>query len=219
MTADHISWAFLPEEMNGSPLFFISHIIGRLTMPIMCFFAAEGYYRTRSVKRYLLRMIVFTVISHFAYCFENGRSFIPDGILLQTSVMLPLTMGLLALTAAKSSLPQWTKIIAVLGCCAVSLTGDWAVFPVIAVLGFGLFRDNFRNQCIVLAADAVLTCAADWYLLNGNTASLITAGAVLALPLIKLYNGRRSGSKFGKWFFYIYYPAHLIIIGIIKIII
>ena len=43
----------------------------------MCFFIEEGYYYTRSVKKYLLRLGLFAVISHFAYCFAFGLDFIP----------------------------------------------------------------------------------------------------------------------------------------------
>ncbi len=38
-----------------------------------------------------------------------------------------------------------------------------------------------------------------------------------SLPNLRLYNGERGRLKGMKWFFYIYYPAHLFIIGIIRI--
>ena len=48
------------------------HIIGRLTAPIMWFFICEGYHYTRDVKKYMIRLGIFAVISHFAYCFGFG---------------------------------------------------------------------------------------------------------------------------------------------------
>ena len=47
-----------------------------------------------------------------------------------------------------------------------------------------------------------------------------TAGILLsALCIIYLYNGKRSEKHrtFSKWFFYFFYPAHLLILGILRI--
>ncbi|MBP3819933.1 MAG: hypothetical protein J6H31_16730 [Butyrivibrio sp.] len=41
---------------------------------------------------------------------------------------------------------------------------------------------------------------------------------ILVYPLMKRYDGQRGKAKWLKWFFYIYYPAHLVVIGIIRII-
>ena len=40
---------------------------------------------------------------------------------------------------------------------------------------------------------------------------------VLTIPLLKMYNGKRGKSKNMKWLFYVYYPLHLVICGIIRI--
>ena len=42
---------------------------------------------------------------------------------------------------------------------------------------------------------------------------------LLSLPILKQYNGERGSWKGMKWFFYIYYPAHLFVIGIIRVLI
>ncbi len=39
----------------------------------------------------------------------------------------------------------------------------------------------------------------------------------LSIPLLFQYNGERGKWKGMKWLFYIYYPAHLVVIGIIRI--
>ena len=92
MVIDHISWGFFDfYSWQG----YMLHIIGRLTIPIMCFFIAEGYHYTRNIKKYTARLFVFAVISHFAYIFASNdfadrHSFIPfyyGTILNQTSVI------------------------------------------------------------------------------------------------------------------------------------
>ena len=68
MTIDHVAW-ILPNDTVCS---CFMHVIGRITAPIMWFFVAEGCYYTKSWKGYFGRMLVFAVISHFAYCFYEG---------------------------------------------------------------------------------------------------------------------------------------------------
>jgi len=60
MVCDHVAWGFVE---FWSPLGQIMHIIGRLTIPIMCFFIAEGFRHTRSVKGYIMRMALFAVVT------------------------------------------------------------------------------------------------------------------------------------------------------------
>ena len=51
---------------------------------------------------------------------------------------------------------------------------------------------------------------------------LVQFGVILSVPLIALYNGQRGinpkVNKFMKWTFYIYYPLHLLVIGIVIIV-
>ena len=49
--------------------------------------------------------------------------------------------------------------------------------------------------------------------------AIVQLGVVLVYPILKQYNGEKGKAKWLKWFFYIYYPAHLIIIGIFRIMI
>ena len=50
--------------------------------------------------------------------------------------------------------------------------------------------------------------------LTGNVLQLCTA---LSIPLLRLYNGQRGRWKGMKWLFYIYYPAHLALIGVLRL--
>lgn len=39
----------------------------------------------------------------------------------------------------------------------------------------------------------------------------------LSIPFLKTYNGQRGEWQGMKWFFYLYYPAHLIILGLLRL--
>ena len=104
MTADHIAWLLFP-GYSREPMAILLHVIGRLTCPIMCYFIAEGYHYTHSVRRYAARLFAFAFLSHFAYIFASGdyvdaRSFIPfyyGSVFNQTGVMWSLAWGLVLL--------------------------------------------------------------------------------------------------------------------------
>lgn len=76
MTVDHIADLIYPGFPND-PVAIALHIFGRLTAPIMWFFVCEGFFYTRNLKKYMMRMLSFAIISHFAYCFAFGIDFIP----------------------------------------------------------------------------------------------------------------------------------------------
>ena len=76
MSIDHIADLLYP-GMQNNIVCIIMHIIGRLTAPIMFFFICEGFYYTHDIKKYIERLFIFSIVSHFAYCFAFGINFIP----------------------------------------------------------------------------------------------------------------------------------------------
>ena len=220
MTADHIAWMLFP----GYPTDFlpvIMHIIGRITCPIMCYCVAEGFHYTKNINKYTLRMFLFALISHFAYIFASGNytdfhSFIPfynGGILNQTSVMWSLAFGLVMLrTAYSEKIKNKTlKVLLILLVCVLALPSDWSCVASLFILSFGTNRNNLKMQSVWL-----IIYAAVYSLVYG----ILQMSVVLAIPIIYAYNGERGKNikfnKFMKWFFYIYYPLHLFIIGILN---
>ena len=99
MLFDHVLWILYPGYDNGVGILLL-HAIGRLAAPIFCFFITEGYIYTRNVKKYALRLFLFSIVSHFAYCFAFGINYIPftrGSIFNQTSVMWSLLLGLVSI--------------------------------------------------------------------------------------------------------------------------
>ena len=228
MTIDHIAWLVFP-GYSKAPLALLMHLIGRMTCPIMCFFIAEGYYHTRDLNRYTLRLFVFAVISHFAYIFASqdfvdARSFIPfyyGGILNQTSVMWSLAWGLVMLRVANSGrIADRLKPLLIILICVVSFPSDWSCVASLCVLAFGTNRGDLKKQglwlVIYVAIYAVVYCFA-----IDVVYGLLQMGVVLSLPILRCYNGQRGRddrvNRVMKWLFYIYYPLHLAVIGFIQL--
>ena len=220
MTIDHIADLLYP----GMPNIFISnvmHIIGRLTAPIMFFFICEGYHYTKNVKNYISRLFIFALISHFAYCFAFGVNFIPfstGDIFNQTSIMWTLAWAVVALHVlhGKNNLKEWQKWLLIILINLITFSSDFSSIAVMAILFMYDRRGNLKNQMTSMMAWLTLYALIS-YLFVSKTYGLIAMTAILVYPLLKNYNGKRGKAKWLKWFFYLYYPLHLIIIGALRL--
>lgn len=192
MTADHIGAVFFPEI----PLL---RWIGRLAMPVLCFFIGEGLRHTRSPRRYLLRLTGFALLSElpFDLAFYGG---IEWG---HQNAYFTLALGLLALWAIQSrGMEGW--LLALTAALAAELLGcDYGLYGVLLILLLDRFHRARSEQ---LAGAALLNLA--FFGLQTQTLSLI------ALPLLWLYNGKRGRDD--RRLFYLYYPAHLCVLGILR---
>ena len=105
MTVDHLAWVLFP-GYSLQPAAIALHLLGRIAAPVFCFFIAEGFFYTHDLKKYILRLLLFAIPSHFAYLFCFGHSFVPDSIFNQTSVLWAFAGGLAALAVQKSKLKK-----------------------------------------------------------------------------------------------------------------
>ena len=228
MTVDHVAWLLFPGYATGAvPL--VMHMIGRITCPIMCFFIAEGFHYTRDRKKYALRLLALAVVSHFAYLLASNsyvdwHSFIPfyyGDILNQTSVVWSLLGGLLMLWLCEDEKRSMgVKVAGVLLICLVTLPSDWSCIAALCVLSIGSNRGNPQKQ-IAWSLFYVAIYAAVYFFALDKLYGLLQLCVVLSIPLLALYNGKRGKNpavnKVMKWVFYLYYPLHLFVIGLIQL--
>jgi hypothetical protein len=217
MTVDHLAWAIYPGTAVA-PVPVAMHVVGRLTAPIMMYMIAEGYFHTANVRKYIRRLLLFAVISHFAYAYLFGLDFIPlrASVFNQTSVMWPFAMGLAALAVSRSENPKfkpWHKQALVCLCLIAAFPGDWSTPAALCILYMGNSHGNFKKQMAYLLL--WIACYALVYAIFLDAFyGIMQMSVVLAVPLLRLYNGRR-GRLGMKWFFYAYYPLHMILIAIV----
>lgn len=219
MTVDHVTDLIYP-GFPAVPAAILLHIIGRLTAPIMWFFISEGFHYTHDIKKYLLRLGSFAVISHFAYCFAFGIDPVPfrSGIFNQTSVMYPLFVGALVLWLQNSGvgMREWQRTAAVFLLIWSAFPGDWSCIAVLSVVGMYRNRGNLKKQMTAILPWVLLYAAVSFFFVD-RAYGLVQPFVFLVYPLLKRYNGQRGKGKGMKWFFYLYYPAHLAVIGLLRI--
>lgn len=227
MTVDHIAWAMF-DGYPSALLPLVMHIIGRLTCPIMCYFIAEGYHYTRNMNKYTFRLFAFAFVSHFAYIFASNdfvdfKSFIPfyyGNFLNQTSVMWSLAWGLVMLRIADSKrIKSIYKVLLVILICIITLPSDWSCIAALCIMAIGTNRGDFRKQMSWMIFYVALYSLVYFFAID-KAYGILQMGVVLSIPVIAMYNGKRGKNpkinKFMKWFFYIFYPVHLFVIGLIN---
>ena len=219
MTLDHALWIAFPGYQTMWWLLAL-HAIGRITAPIMWFFIAEGYTHTHNFKKYAGRLLLFALISHFAYCFAFGISFLPfvKTVFNQTSVIWALFWGLMMIRLFDSECRTWLKFLLMLPILAISFPSDWSCIVTVAILYLWAKRESFAKRMVWMmiwvAAYAVI-----YFLFIDRVYGVLQLCTALSIPLLSLYNGQRGSWKGMKWFFYLYYPAHLVLVGVLRLLI
>jgi hypothetical protein len=210
MTIDHIGAVLLNNLL-------IFRIIGRLSFPIFAFLIVEGFIHTKSFKKYIFRLFVFSLISQIPYmlCFNiNIKNF-------ELNVFFTLIAGLLALWAIKNLNPlKSVTIVVVLTVITELLRCDWGGIGILVIVGFYLCKNNKRLMFFIIPFIYIIYLFYESYYLNTPISNIylsIKLYGLLSLPMLYYYNGQKGKFKF-KYFFYAYYPVHLFIIYLIKLI-
>ena len=181
-------------------------IIGRLAFPIYCFLLVEGAVHTRNMKKYILRMGIFALISEVPFDLAFYQRLVYMG---HQNVFFTLGLGLLAIWFLEHPIEQ--------------LDIPNVLYKLLVIIAAGLIAEFF-NTDYGFTGIAVICI---FYYLRGQSqlkypiAAILLAAmggvevyAVLALIPILLYNGQRGRqTKVMQYGFYIFYPAHLLLIA------
>ena len=215
MVVDHVAFCFM--EKIPSPSYEIMRFFGRCVAPVFAFFIAEGSMHTSDVKKFRRRIGILAIVSYLpsVFCFigfEEIKSS-PAELVAQT-VIVSFYLALVALSVWYSEkMKKCTKIILIVLLTLASVVTDMPVAGVLAPFFHCVFRDNKKKRYIAVALSYV-DFVAPMIAMQGWS----TAGVLLApLLLIFCYNGE-GGTKnaFNKWFFYVFYPLHILILGILR---
>ncbi len=220
MTIDHLAWILFP-GFSTEPYVLIAHIIGRLTAPIMWFCVAEGCFYTHDIKKYALRLFFFAFISHFTYNFAFGIPFIPfkEGIVNQTGVIWGLAWAVVLIAIFKNDeIKNWVKVLCAVLICLVAFPADWSMIAVLCPLFLYYSRGNIRLQGFYIFLFSFIYALVYFFFISKLYGALQLC-TCLSIPIIASYNGERGNVKGLKWLFYLYYPAHLFAVGMVRLLI
>ncbi|MCF8018051.1 conserved membrane protein of unknown function [Petrocella atlantisensis] len=195
MLVDHIG-AILYPDMS------LLRMIGRLSFPIFAFLVAEGFHHTQNIKKYGIRLGIFALISEIPYDLAFRGNLID---FYRQNIFFTLFLGLVCLWLYQRYRTHQSMVgmIAILltGALSVFLRTDYSIYGIAMIFLFYFFRDR-----------RILACGSA-SIINFTMGSVIQGLAILAMPFILAYNGKKGMNL--KYLFYGFYPVHLILLYII----
>lgn len=214
MIIDHTAITFF---RNCPEIYTIMRIIGRISFPLFCFVLVEGFFHTRNRKSYALRLFIFALISEIPYNKFGGGILDPS----RQNVMFTLLIGFLiiwVIDSIENGKLKYPDIIAkrartyilniileMVVIIAGALIADVmdVVYSYAGILLIICFYESYGNRFRQAVSNIIFnmgmfSALSQWF------------GVLSAIP-IAMYNGK-PGSKKGKYFFYLFYPVHLVVL-------
>lgn len=204
-------------DANAIPwLYNAMRIVGRLAFPIFAFLITEGVNHTTNIKKYLLRLGIFALISeipfhllvHGSLPLWEWRTY----FLSERNVFFTLFLGAAMLSGMKlvdeKAYRIPADILIILGCCLIAclIDSDYSAGGILIILTFYCFKNN--RLALFISQLAI------YGLFYGGLQTF----AILSLIPIIQYNGQRGAYRpWMKWAFYAFYPLHLTLLGFISI--
>lgn len=217
MTIDHIGF-FLLEE--GTFIYDLSRIIGRLAFPIFAFMIAEGFIHTRSKTRYFARLLILGIIVELMFV----GIYLIDGInytlfidlpsqVARVNIMPTLFLGFLGIYVWKMTSPyRWWLLIPML---VTSYFLSYSVYGFLLIVFFGALKttdQKVQGLMLITIAFSILNIFIPFENYQGfNSVQLLAVGSAF---FIKAYQGEKG--RYALKFFYPYYPIHLLILYVLS---
>lgn len=214
MFCDHIGDAFIGK------LTFLNYI-GRLAFPLFCFQIVQGYIHTHDIKKYILRLSLFALISQIPFMLFYHIVFDSFAI----NVIFTLLFGLFTiLIYDKYNKSVGACFCLLLGIIAQVCQFDYGFFGVFIIFMFYVLRNKKTAMSLVFALAVLIRYSIPLlqyglslsYLFSNGKYSMMVYSTIFSIVPILFYNGKKG--KNAKYLFYIFYPVHLLILSIISII-
>ena len=206
MVIDHIGVMLFPNALW-------LRCLGRISLPIFAYMIAEGCHHTRSPKKYFLRIFILGVLCQAVYFVAYGTLYLSTLISFSLAVLfIFLSEGALHGKKIKDRIFQSIALI-LLGAGVLwlafppaftevyGLTLDYGIYPfLIPIVLYFIPKKEWRLIAMIPLL-YLLSLDFEWEQLL----------AFCALPILLMYNGKRGKANL-KYFFYIAYPLHLVLI-------
>lgn len=227
MLCDHL-WgiSFVNNDFMG--------YIGRLAFPIFAFLIVEGYFHTKSLKKYMLRLLAFALISEIPFNLMMVHAFIYP---FQQNVLWTFLLSLFAIIIFEKTREKnivfkliiYPMVIILFYLLGIITFVDYNGYGVLMVILF--YFTKIRSEASGMKkAGLLIVQITGMYIINAEMMKglmlMVDIGgvsfefakqgiAVLALPIIWLYNGKQGYyNKYVKYFYYLFYPVHLLVLGL-----
>lgn len=191
--------------------------IGRIAFPLFAFLAVEGYLHTSNLKKYIKRLIIFGLISEIPYILF--KSIITGKIILETNVIFTLLLGIISIYIYDKFKNKYLGFILALIPAIIGqvLRVDYGWYGVGLVFLIYLIKNNKLKFTVLYIIYNLLYYFIGYIKFEFWKISFYMPYIVFScFPIIFmiLYNNK-LGRKI-KYFYYWFYPVHLILLFIIS---
>jgi hypothetical protein len=222
MTIDHTGQMFTEST--------ILYIIGRTAFPIFAFMTAFSATKTRSLKKYTLRMFILAVVTQPIYSWANYL--MNNGsvsAIWELNIFFTFTLCLVIII-----LLQTKGDAKILGCVSAALLlllpfilpgfFDYAAagvcLPLFYYFGLRLINQKTEQPNYFLF---VAVCIISILLFNLVFCIFYGFGvewwSMFGVVVLLFFTEKKPKFlKFEKWFFYVYYPLHLLVLSVLKVV-
>ena len=218
MLLNHIAHIFM--EPGTVPAILLTSV-GYFTAPVMCYFLVEGFAYTHSRIRYGMRLLLCAFISQIPFRLVFG-----PGTL---NMMFTLFLGFIALCCMEHAENSPVSCACVFWLITVSLLCDWPIVALVLIIMLYVSRTNKERTYSFIVCGVFVELftflnymeQSGYTILSAFMLSVLCEAAVLVAGYVILHfyeeKEEKHTSKINKWFFYLFYPAHLAILYLINL--
>ncbi len=203
MLADHVGYLFFPEQIFW-------RIIGRIAFPLFAYCSVLGFFYTKNIRKYFIRLFVFSFLSQIPYtlCFypSDIKSF-PEYFHL--NIGFTLILGLMAIFGLDRKRYLLTAAAVALSFFQPVEYGFYGVYLMIAVFVFSSF-----DKSTFFAALAICLVSPAFSVFLGED---LDPQFFAVFSLVFIFIKTDSKIRIPRWLNYSFYPLHIAILYFIKL--
>ena len=210
----------------------IYNLIGRIAFPLFSFQLVVGYTHTKSIKKYVERMLIFAAISQVPYSFFNYAF---EGTYFALNIFFTLSASLICMHILNSkTIKNYAKILSIAAMLVVAYFlkfdySSWGILYTMFVYAFYPFQEklgenrfesensNKIKKIVIFAVGTLIFSILKWVnyfkLISFSWSFGLVFFTFLPTIFMLLFNGKKGPSA--KYLFYAFYPVHLIILDLI----
>lgn len=190
--------------------------IGYFTAPVMCYFLAEGYRHTHSKKAYATRLLAFAILSEYPFCWAFSST-TGKVEFCGFNMIFTLFLCFCCLWVNDHIQPKALAVLLQIYLVGISVFSDWPISAIIFTLLFDWAGEQQSKKFVSFLAGTFVFVACR--ILSGEDGLILPVVGITAagLTILRGYNGEQRMSRLNQWFFYLYYPLHLLLLGLLRI--
>ena len=205
----------------------VFHVITRCVAVWFAYAAVEGFWHTRNSLLYNLRLLLWALGMALGNLLYNHMA-AEKGLSIHNNIFLTLAVGVLALNILSGEhggkpttggkLLRIVMVTALVALGFIFTEGGIVLLPFMLITYTFRSRHSTRNLLYLALSIFLFAISYQPYPTARETLQMLAFNSdflfLTVLPFLSLYNGKRGPkTTFTKYFFYLFYPLHLWILG------